>query len=112
MKYGIQKVFPENYRKYSIDSMKHELGQKIVEIVFENEQEILCISPVKYKTLQSPEVGDNSCIRAEIDIDYARQYPVMVTSGFSYEGQPIPPPNELTFRQKLKFLFTGKYPIA
>lgn len=107
-------IDPNNskYRSYAYEALKRGFAEKIAELVLDTSRtEIICFS--QFHITQWDESPFQSTLRAELTTDWAREYPVIVSSIpniHTFQNKEIVPPDKLTFRERLKFIFTGKYP--
>jgi hypothetical protein len=97
-------------QKYATEQLKHNLGMGILEKIFEDGRDVICISPIKAEEFPEFDYRPSITKRWSVDINYVQRVPVYMPGGYFYQDIRVIPPNELTWKERIKFLFTGKYP--
>jgi len=106
---------PNDLKKTQEHWLHYQVADKLVELIFEEDRtDWVCISPIKLTKEEGYGLYPEVLNRFSVNVDYSRSVPVLLPSyAFPiYRGKEIKPPNELTFVERVKFIFTGKYPAG
>ena len=99
----------DHYKVHARRALDSGFAEKIAELVLDTSRKgTICFA--QFYIQEVPTTPYESTLRAQIDYDFARELPVVIHSGFEFEGIPIKAPEQLTFKERVKFIFTGKYP--
>lgn len=107
IKYDTQ--FPE-HKKHADKEIKYKMTQALGELVLENREGIICISPIQWDEFPEFDWRATSTIRLSAEYQFAHSFPVYVHEGFEYKNELVRPPYTLKFWERVKFVFTGDYP--
>lgn len=107
MKYDTQ--FPE-HKKHVDKEIKYRMVQMLGELVLENREGIICISPIKWQEFPEFDWRFTSTIQLSAEYQFAHSFPVYVHEGYEYKHESVRVPSGLKFWERVKFIFTGNYP--
>jgi len=103
---------PKGYTEAQEEWLRQQVAEKVTELIFEKQRtDYVCISPYKFEVQDLWSIQPEKLTRFTINVEYSRSVPIFHTFS-TYKGEPIKPPNELTFWERVTFIFTGKYPVG
>lgn len=108
-----QIIYNSDYKSYKL-SIISGLEDRFLHMIYENLKNIglgnyLVISCPEFVETQSPIMeGIETTLQAKFEITSERPYYVTV---LKYKNQEVKPIEDLRFWERVRFLFTGKYPV-
>lgn len=94
--------------KRSLEIMTRNLGDTLLELIFDQKRS----SPLVISQVTLKKLSEWDMVRHElsVEVEYAREMSVILFGGYTYKMKEIRHPETLKFWERVKFLFTGKYP--
>jgi hypothetical protein len=103
--------YDENYEKFADNSLHRQLSATLNELIFAlGRTEHIVISPIR----QDVELGMGIYVSPSkilsVNVEYSRTRLVERFGGYTYYSKEIIHPDKLSFWNRVKFIFTGRYP--
>lgn len=103
-----------DYKKLILRDLERKLSDEIFTLLgkLQPDEYLVLFQPeyIDRTNVMSPEVSfPNITINLEVKTDIGRVKPYFLTT-VKYKGEIVIPIEELSFWQRMKFVFTGKYP--
>lgn len=115
-RYQANYQYPIEYEIHSVDMsnraleiVTRNLGDTLLDLIFDQKRSSpMVISQVTIKKSPEPEwvIGHE----LSVEVEYAREMPVILFGGYTYKTKEIRYPETLKFWERVKFIFTGEYP--
>lgn len=97
-------------KKWAKENIKHQMIMEMGRLVCENREGVICISPLEHEEFPEFDYRPSMTIKVSAKYEFAHSFPVYIHEGFVYQSEHVRPPSSLNFLERVKFIFTGKYP--